>query len=76
MHRTSVSTDADGRLMFTTTTPGEREAISYRIAGAAGGAREGRFQLYSASAAGDAALVHLHRDDSGVWRSTFGLTLT
>jgi hypothetical protein len=75
VHRTSVATDADGRLMFTTTTPAEREGISYRISRGNSRAREGRFQLYSGAGAGDAPLAHLHRDDAGVWRSTFALTL-
>jgi hypothetical protein len=74
-HHTTVASDADGRLMFTTTTPAQREGISYRISRGNSGAREGRFQLYSASDANDAPLAHLHRDDAGVWRSTFALTL-
>jgi hypothetical protein len=74
-HRTSVRTDGDGRFMFTTTTPSDRRHIDYRIGGndAASGARQ--LHLVTGARPADGAISQIHRDDAGVWRTTFALTL-
>ena len=74
VHRTTVTSDGDGRLMFTTTTPEGREGIAYRITRANRSAREGLLKL-NAPAGADDVLAHLHVDEAGVWRTTFALTL-
>jgi hypothetical protein len=75
VHRTSVVTDADGRFMFTTTTPRSRSALSYRVTqhGRAGAVRE--LHLARRSGVADGHVARLQRDDTGVWRTTMGLTL-
>jgi hypothetical protein len=74
VHRTTVMSDGDGRLMFTTTTPAGREGIAYRITRANGSARQGRLELTAPAGSND-ALTQLRVDESGVWRTTFALTL-
>ena len=68
----SVTTDADGRFMFTTAAV---ERIDYRVShhGHATPVK----QLHFARGRGvpGAQIVRLQRDDAGVWRGTFGLTL-
>lgn len=75
----SVTTDADGRFMFTTTAPtefsGHPRHIHYRVS------RHGHetlvTQLYFAPARGvsDDRIAQLQRDNAGTWRATFGVTL-
>jgi hypothetical protein len=74
VHRTTVTSDGDGRLMFTTTTPEGREGIAYRITRANRSALQGLLRLGAATSADD-ALAHLHVDEAGVWRTSFALTL-
>jgi hypothetical protein len=75
VHGTTVTTDGDGRVMFTTTTPADVQGIRYRITRADSHVQEGRLRIDVTAAGRDATLSHLHRDDAGVWRSTFALTL-
>ena len=75
----SVTTDADGRFMFTTIVsaeyPGHPRHINYRVT------HQGHAmpvtQLYFARERGvpDDRVAQVHRDDAGTWRATFGLTL-
>jgi protocatechuate 3,4-dioxygenase beta subunit len=58
--RVSVTTDADGRFMFDTAAS---PRMQYRVNGA------GREALHFARDG------HLARDNEGVWRATFGLTV-
>ena len=69
----SVTTDADGRFMFTSAVP--RETINYRVS------RKGRetvvrqlHLVHKPGISGD-QVAQLHRDDADVWRTTFGLIL-
>ena len=77
--RASVTTDADGRFMFTTIAPAEYPGrprhLHYRVS------HKGRAtpvtQLHFAREPGvpDEVVAHLQCDDAGVWRATFGRTL-
>jgi protocatechuate 3,4-dioxygenase beta subunit len=74
-HRTSVRTDGDGRFMFTTTTPAGRRPIDYRVGGKDCATGPRQLHLVTSAGSTDGAISQLHRDDAGVWRTTFALTL-
>lgn len=75
----SVTTDADGRFMFTTTAPtgyrGGAPHINCRVGH--GGREVHATQLYFAGGRGvsDSRIAQLQRDAAGTWRATFGLSL-
>jgi protocatechuate 3,4-dioxygenase beta subunit len=66
-----AATDADGRFMLVTATP-RAGTLSYRITHDAHGTHEGILQLTHVDTARH---VHAQRDDAGVWRAAFGVTL-
>lgn len=72
VHRTSVIADADGRFMFTTTTPTADSAIDHRVSHAGATTVS---QLTLAPRAHVSAQSQVRRDDQNVWRTTFALTL-
>ena len=65
----SVTTDADGRFMFTTAAAGR---VDYRVLH--DGIAEPMRQLRLAGAPGNPS-ARPHRDETGTWRATFGLSL-
>ena len=69
----SVTTDADGRFMFTSTVP--LDYINYRVSHKEHEtvAKQLHF-AHKPGVSGD-QVAQLQRDDAGVWRTTFGLTL-
>ncbi len=75
VHRTSVATDGDGRFMFTTTTPAGRRYVDCRIAHKDHGTQIRQLHLAHARGVAESAIATPQRDDSGVWRATYGLTL-
>jgi protocatechuate 3,4-dioxygenase beta subunit len=75
VHRTSVTTDGDGRFMFTTTTPARQRHIDYRVSHKDLGTRVKQLHLARERGLSDDAIATPQRDDAGVWRATFGLTI-
>ena len=69
--RVHATTDADGRFMLMTTTPGAG-SVSYRISHRGHDAYEGTLQLTQLDTARE---IHAQRDEDGVWRAAFGVTL-
>ena len=75
----SVTTDADGRFVFTTAAPAGYPSlapyINYRVS--RGGHEVLSTQLYFANGrnVSDSRTAQLQRDAAGTWRATFGLTL-
>lgn len=75
----SVTTDADGRFMFTALAPaeypGRAKHLLYRVSHKE--YRTSVTQLHFAHAPGISGqgITRLHRDEAGVWRAAFGLTL-
>ena len=72
--RASVATDADGRFMFTTVTPATRH-IEYRVSHKDHPTRATRLHFAPTRGVSDDALARLQRDDAGVCRTTFALTV-
>ena len=77
--KTHAATDADGRFVFATTMPlghrGYPRHIVCRVSDKDRGSVV--MQLHFAPEPGIPAgtLAHLQRDDAGVWRASFGLTM-
>lgn len=69
--RMRAATDADGRFMLIATTP-RGGTLSYRLTHDVHGIHEGRLQLAQVETARD---IHAQRDEAGVWRAAFGVTL-
>ncbi len=74
VHRTSVVADADGRFMFTTTTPTAGSAIDYRVSHA-GATTVRQLTLTPRPHVSAHAQSQVRRDEQAVWRTTFALTL-
>jgi protocatechuate 3,4-dioxygenase beta subunit len=72
--RSSVATDADGRFMLTTIAPETRQ-IEYRVSHKDHPTRATRLHLAPNRGVRDDVIARLQRDDAGVWRTTFALTL-
>ena len=77
--RTAVatSTDADGRFVLTTIVPASGDSRSFKIAVSRPGEQRTltaqRHFTREPGVAND-ALVQVHRDEAGLWRTTLGLT--
>lgn len=77
--RATVTTDADGRF-FTSIAPARRSGrlryLDYRVSHIAHGTLPTqRLHFTREPGASDGLVSHLQRDDTGVWRTTFGLTV-
>ena len=76
--RTAVATntDADGRFVLTTIVPASGDSRSFKIAVSTPGKRTRTAQRHFTREPGAAndALVQVHRDEAGLWRTTLGLT--
>jgi hypothetical protein len=70
-NRVHAMTDADGRFMLIATTP-RGGTLAYRITHDLHGSYEGCLQLVQDETARH---VHAQRDEAGVWRAAFGVTL-
>jgi protocatechuate 3,4-dioxygenase beta subunit len=72
-----ASTDADGRFMVNTTVPVAGGSRAFKISVSLPDGRTLTAQRHFEREPGvsDEALVQVHRDDAGVWRTTLGLTL-
>jgi hypothetical protein len=68
-------TDGDGRFMLTTTAPRELRDVEYRVTRDGLPAQVSRMHFVRRPRAGRAELAALQRDESGVWRTTVGVTL-
>ncbi|MBI3376515.1 MAG: hypothetical protein HY017_32775 [Betaproteobacteria bacterium] len=77
--RAVTTTDADGRFMFTTMVPLAQRGRSQHLDCSVSDAERGTVvtQLYFAHEPGISGdrIAQLQRDDMGVWRASFGLTL-
>jgi hypothetical protein len=67
-------TDGDGRFMLTATAPRELRDVEYRVTRDGFPAQVSRMHFVRTPRAGRAELAALQRDESGVWRTTVGLT--
>ena len=72
--RTRVVADADGRFMFTTTTPTVGSAIDYRVSHA-GATMVNQLDLNARPQGFTQTQSQVRRDEQAVWRTTFALTL-
>jgi protocatechuate 3,4-dioxygenase beta subunit len=74
-----ATTDADGRFMFTTTAPSARAAtvpqLGYRVSHNGHDLTQNQLYFTRQTEVADERISQLQRDDSGVWRATFGLTV-
>jgi len=69
--RVRATSDADGRFMLLATTP-RGGALAYRVTHDVHGTHEGFLRLADVETA---RALHAQRDDAGVWRAAFGVTL-
>ena len=76
--RASATTDADGRF-FTTMAPGaypgRPRPIHYRVSHEEHGTLVKRLDLARERGVSDGLVSRLQRDETGAWRTTFGLTV-
>jgi protocatechuate 3,4-dioxygenase beta subunit len=76
-NRTSTTTDADGRF-FAEMAPARLDSarpIHYRVSHDTHGTSVRQLYLARARGAAGDSVSHLQRDDTGAWRTTFGVTL-
>jgi protocatechuate 3,4-dioxygenase beta subunit len=75
--RITVRTDADGRFMLITVVPARTDAayLNYSVSHPEHVTRGARLHFARARAILDDAATQLQRDDAGVWRTTFGVSL-
>jgi protocatechuate 3,4-dioxygenase beta subunit len=73
----TVRTDADGRFMLITVVPAHADAryLNYSVSHTGHVTRAARLHFAHARAVPDDAVTKLERDDAGVWRTTFGVSL-
>jgi hypothetical protein len=76
-HQITVTTDGDGRFMFTTNAPAQRDRqyLSYRVRHAEHATVVSQLHFAPARGVSHTDIAPLQRDYAGVWRTTFGLTL-
>jgi hypothetical protein len=67
-------TDGDGRFVLTATAARELRDVEYRVTRDALAPQVSRMHFVRTPRAGRAELAVLQRDESGVWRTTVGLT--
>jgi protocatechuate 3,4-dioxygenase beta subunit len=76
----SAITDADGRFMFETIaptgSPARRAPLSYRVSHKEHPAVTAQLYLAREPGIPGDAVARSQRDDAGVWRTTFGVTVT
>jgi hypothetical protein len=74
---TTVTTDGDGRFMFVTNVPVQRgqQYVNYRVRHAEHSMVVSRLHFAPIRGVSDTDTASLQRDYTGVWRTTFGLTL-
>lgn len=74
-----VASDADGRFMFAASAPsaysGAPRHVRYRVSYNGQATPVTELQFDGGSAAAPYRVAHLQRDESGVWRGSFGVTL-
>jgi protocatechuate 3,4-dioxygenase beta subunit len=73
----TVRTDADGRFMLITVVPARTDTpyLNYSVSHPEHVTRGARLHFARARAIPDDAAMQLQRDDAGVWRMTFGVSL-
>jgi hypothetical protein len=76
-HQITVTTDGDGRFMFMTDAPAQRDRqyVSYRVRHAEHATVVSQLHFAPARGVSHTDIAPLQRDYAGVWRTTFGLTL-
>jgi len=73
----AVRTDGDGRFMLVTMLPARTDAkyLNYRVSHPEHGTRAARLHFARRLGIPSDAVTQLQRDDAGVWRATFGVSL-
>lgn len=75
----TVSTDGDGRFVFSATTPtnhaGEPRQLRYRVSHRDHAATARELHFSRASGVPGQQIARLQRDEAGTWRTTFALTV-